>query len=155
MNGMMAGMAPVMSFLMMGRDMRAMEPSELPFWGVMSLGVITGFATAYPVNVWMVARKLKHGLMTERKPGGRFDVQHRSAADAREMRRGPEHHAHHRSGQAQSGGHDMQSDATHAQVATVAGVSLLTLALGMVGPADWVNLTLSARDVGGAIMPPG
>ncbi|MFX5705804.1 DUF4396 domain-containing protein, partial [Acinetobacter baumannii] len=28
MNFMMAGMAPVMSFLMMGRDMRAMEPTE-------------------------------------------------------------------------------------------------------------------------------
>jgi hypothetical protein len=54
MNFMMAGMAPVMSFLMMGRDMRAMEPTELLFWGVMSLGVMAGFALAYPVNVWMV-----------------------------------------------------------------------------------------------------
>src|ERR1700716_3020307 len=76
MNAMMAGMAPVMSLLMMGRDMRAMEPTELLFWGVMSLGVIAGFAVAYPANVWMVARKLKHGLMTERKPGSRFDLQH-------------------------------------------------------------------------------
>jgi hypothetical protein len=42
MNFMMAGMAPVMSFLMMGRDMRAMEPTELLFWGVMSIGVIAG-----------------------------------------------------------------------------------------------------------------
>ncbi len=32
MNCMMAGMAPVMSFLMMGRDMRAMVPTELLFW---------------------------------------------------------------------------------------------------------------------------
>ncbi|WP_411970652.1 DUF4396 domain-containing protein [Mesorhizobium sp. CA14] len=66
MNFMMAGMAPVMSFLMMGRDMRAMEPTELLFWGVMSLGVIAGFTLAYPANVWLVARGLKHGLMTER-----------------------------------------------------------------------------------------
>ena len=68
MNFMMAGMAPVMSFLMMGRDMRAMVPTELLFWGVMSLGVIAGFIFAYPSNLWMVARQLKHGLMTERKP---------------------------------------------------------------------------------------
>src|SRR5437899_390723 len=74
MNFMMAGMAPVMSFLMMGRDMRAMVPTELLFWGVMSLGVIAGFTVAYPANVWLVARRLKHGLMTERKPGGRFDL---------------------------------------------------------------------------------
>ncbi len=62
MNAMMAGMAPVMALLMMGRDMRAMDPTELLFWGVMSLGVIAGFAVAYPVNVWMVARQMKHGL---------------------------------------------------------------------------------------------
>ena len=55
MNMMAAGMFPVMIFLMMGRDMRAMEPTEPLFWGVMSLGVIVGFATAYPVNVWMVS----------------------------------------------------------------------------------------------------
>jgi FtsP/CotA-like multicopper oxidase with cupredoxin domain len=160
MNFMMAGMAPVMSFLMMGRDMRAMEPSELLFWGVMSLGVIAGFATAYPANVWMVARNLKHGLMTERKPGSRFDlgVQDKALADT-EAKRGAHgghgHHARHRSGHAKAGGHGMQSDATHAQPAGVAGVSALALALGMVAPANWVNLRLSARDVGGAIMPPG
>ena len=66
MNFMMAAMAPVMSFLMMGRDMRAMVPTELLFWGIMSLGVMAGFAFAYPANVWLVARRLKHGLMTER-----------------------------------------------------------------------------------------
>lgn len=43
MNFMMAGMAPVMSFLMMSRDMRAMVPTELVFWGVMSLGVAAGY----------------------------------------------------------------------------------------------------------------
>src|SRR5437868_576169 len=71
MNFMMAGMAPVMSFLMMGRDMRAMVPTELLFWGVMSFGVIAGFTTAYPWNVWLVAQALKHGLMTERPKGSR------------------------------------------------------------------------------------
>src|SRR5437773_3711164 len=75
MNCMMAGMAPVMSFLMMGRDMRAMVPSQLLFWGVMSLGVMAGFTAAYPSNVWLVARRLKHGLMTERRRGSRFDFQ--------------------------------------------------------------------------------
>ncbi|MEO5595618.1 MAG: DUF4396 domain-containing protein, partial [Lysobacteraceae bacterium] len=67
MNCMMAGMAPVMVALMMGRDMRAMWPGEPLFWMVMSLGIIAGFAIAYPVNVWMVARGMKHGLMTVRE----------------------------------------------------------------------------------------
>src|SRR5213593_1091643 len=66
MNFMMAGMAPVMSFLMMCCDMRTMVPTEMLFWGVMSLGVIVGFVVAYPANVWLVAGGLKHGLMTER-----------------------------------------------------------------------------------------
>jgi uncharacterized protein DUF4396 len=66
MNMMAAGMFFVMTLLMMGRDMRAMEPTQPQFWFVMSIGVVVGFATAYPVNVWLVAKGLKHGLMTVR-----------------------------------------------------------------------------------------
>ncbi len=69
MNMMMGGMAPVMIFLMMGRDMRAMWPGEPLFWFVMSLGVIAGFFVAYPINVWLVAKGMKHGLMTVRDKG--------------------------------------------------------------------------------------
>jgi hypothetical protein len=69
MNMVMAGMIPVMVAGMMGRDMRAMEPTQLLFWGVMSLGVIVGFATAYPVNWWLVAKGLKHGMGTQRVLG--------------------------------------------------------------------------------------
>ncbi len=87
MNMMAAGMFPVMIFLMMGRDMRAMEPTEPLFWAVMSLGVIVGFFVAYPVNVWMVSRDLKHGLMhvptteetvqaIEQFPNGSVSAQH-------------------------------------------------------------------------------
>jgi hypothetical protein len=69
MNLMMAGMILVMVPLMMGRDMRAMEPSQLLYWGTMSLGVLAGFFAAYPVNVWLVAKGLKHGMMrTQAEP---------------------------------------------------------------------------------------
>ncbi|MCF6101391.1 DUF4396 domain-containing protein [Mesorhizobium muleiense] len=191
MNFMMAGMAPIMSFLMMGSDMRAMEPTELLFWGVMSFGVIVGFVTAYPANIWMVARGLKHGLMTEREPEldkareGRREHAHSGAkagmvgqhAYARLDEHAKPRHAnpggnpgpgHHGSGHGSShgdgggglrgshGGHDgMEPDATVPQLAAFGGVSVLALALGMIAPANWVNLALSARDVGGAIMPPG
>jgi hypothetical protein len=81
MNMMMAGMAPVMVLLMMGRDMRAMEPSQLLYWGTMSAGVIAGFAVAYPVNVWLVWAGLKHGLSTERKrPLREAEAPHRMPA---------------------------------------------------------------------------
>jgi manganese oxidase len=62
MNAMMAGMFPTMVVLMMGRDMRAMDPSELLYWGTMSAGVIVGFFTALPVNAWLVGVGLKHGM---------------------------------------------------------------------------------------------
>lgn len=69
MNMVMAGMIPVMVAGMMGRDMRAMEPGQLLFWGVMSLGISVGFATAYPVNWWLVAKGLKHGMGTQQVLG--------------------------------------------------------------------------------------
>jgi hypothetical protein len=158
MNFMMAGMAPVMSLLMMGRDMRAMVPTELLFWGVMSLGVIAGFTTAYPANVWLVARRLKHGLMTERKAGSRFDLntRHGASAPAADEHRGRVDLDHHMQGERRpSGEHNMASDATPAQRTALAAVSFLLLVAGMIAPANWVNLRLSAHDVGGAIMPPG
>jgi manganese oxidase len=156
MNFMMAGMAPVMSFLMMGRDMRAMDPAELLFWGVMSLGVIVGFVVAYPANVWMVAGGLKHGLMTERKPASSESsadahAKHESSGHVEQHAPQGDVHApagHHRA-------HKMASRVTLPQLAAMAGVSSLALALGMAAPANWVNLRLSAREVGGAIMPPG
>ncbi|MBY0524733.1 MAG: DUF4396 domain-containing protein [Gemmataceae bacterium] len=69
MNMVMAGMYPAMVLLMMGRDMRAMEPTELAFWGSMSAAVAIGAATAYPVNVWLVKVGLKHGMGTVRALG--------------------------------------------------------------------------------------
>jgi manganese oxidase len=138
MNFMMAGMAPVMSLLMMGRDMRAMDPTELLFWGVMSLGVIAGFIVAYPSNVWMVGQSLKHGLMTDRS--------NRQKSSRKQHAR---HSSHHQMGDA------MKGSVTLPQLAAVGGVSLLALAIGMIAPANWVNMGLSARDVGGLIMPRG
>ncbi|MEO7206823.1 MAG: DUF4396 domain-containing protein [Steroidobacteraceae bacterium] len=157
MNFMMAGMAPIMSFLMMGRDMRAMEPTELVFWGVMSVGVTVGFITAYPANVWMVLKSLKHGLMTDRN----------SLKSARNAKAATGKHSVHDKpsgpmpAKDQSGkgheGHDMnmKSDVTRPQLLAIGGVSMLALLTGLIAPGNWVNLRLSAHEVGGAIMPPG
>jgi hypothetical protein len=69
MNMMMAGMFPTMVVLMMTRDMRAMEPTELVFWGAMAAAVTVGFVTAVPINVWLVRIGLKHGMGTVRALG--------------------------------------------------------------------------------------
>lgn len=68
MNAVMAGMTPVMVILM-SRDMRAMEPKSLRFWGVMSLATLVGAVLAYPVNRWLVSHGIKHGMGTERVLG--------------------------------------------------------------------------------------
>ena len=136
MNAMMAGMAPVMTLLMMGRDMRAMEPTELVFWGVMSVGVLAGLATCYPVNVWMVSRALKHGLMTDRKGMSPVDHGAREEADP---------HA----------GHVVKPSVTRPQLAAVTLTTSLMLVGGLTLPSLFVNMHLSARDVAGSIMPPG
>src|ERR1700682_927026 len=66
MNMMMAGMAPVMIFMMMGRDMRAMWPAGALFWFGLALGRAAGFIVGFSADVWLVAKGMKHGLMTVR-----------------------------------------------------------------------------------------
>lgn len=68
MNAVMAGMIPVMVILM-SRDMTAMEATSIRFWGVMSLATLVGFVVAFPVNMWLVAVGLKHGMGTVRALG--------------------------------------------------------------------------------------
>jgi len=85
MNFMMAGMFPTMVRLMMGRDMRAMEPTELVFWGAMSVSVAVGILVAYPVNAWMVQKGLKHGMGTVRvlgHGGHSMEAEHRRLTGA-------------------------------------------------------------------------
>jgi hypothetical protein len=65
MNLLMAGMLPVMTILM-----ASIAGSESPlspfFWFVMSIALLAGAIAAFPINWWLVARHLKHGMMTVR-----------------------------------------------------------------------------------------
>jgi hypothetical protein len=66
MNTVMAGMIPVM-IILMSRDMSAMEPTSVRFWGTMSLSFVVGAVITLPVNWWLVARGLKHGTGGEER----------------------------------------------------------------------------------------
>ena len=170
MNAMMAGMAPVMVVLMMGRDMRAMWPGEPLFWFVMSLGVTAGYGLCYPVNVWLVARGMKHGLMTVRPPASaRHD-------EPSQMSQGASHDhgamasmdAGHRMMSATTGKDDDKRGApsdhsmhggdkkpTRAQLVAVTAFTSLMLIAGTTLPSAFFNMRLSAHEVGKLIMPPG
>ena len=51
--------------------------------------------------------------------------------------------------------HDMKPDVTRPQLAVVGLLTMLALVASVVIPAQFVNLTYSAEEVGGVIMPPG
>lgn len=68
MNVLMAGMVPTM-MVAMKHVPDAHDPSGAAFWFVMSMSLLVGFVTAYPMNWWLVSRHLKHGMMTVRAPG--------------------------------------------------------------------------------------
>ena len=65
MNCLMAGMVPIAAFgqRLLGTHPRPLSPE---FWFLMSMALLIGFTVAYPMNAWLVARGLKHGMMTVR-----------------------------------------------------------------------------------------
>jgi Domain of unknown function (DUF4396) len=66
MNLLMAGMVPTMMIL---RSVLAPAagPDSPAFWFVMSMALLAGFIVACPMNWWLVANHLKHGMMTIRR----------------------------------------------------------------------------------------
>jgi hypothetical protein len=68
MNLLMAGMVPTVMSLK-ARIAPAADPMTPSFWFVMSMGLLVGFIVAYPMNWWLVANHLKHGMMTIRPAG--------------------------------------------------------------------------------------
>jgi hypothetical protein len=65
MNVLMAAMVPVM-MLLRGRIAPEAGPGDPAFWFVMSMALLAGFIVAYPMNWWLVANHLKHGMFTVR-----------------------------------------------------------------------------------------
>jgi len=67
MNALMGGMLAVMA-LMMANIPGTEDPQRASFWFVMSMALVGGAIIAYPINWWLVAHHLKHGMMTVRRP---------------------------------------------------------------------------------------
>jgi Domain of unknown function (DUF4396) len=65
MNLLMAAMVPTVMTLKV-LIASANDPATPQFWFVMSIGLLAGFIVAYPMNWWLVAHHLKHGMMTVR-----------------------------------------------------------------------------------------
>jgi hypothetical protein len=67
MNCLMGGMIPV-STLAWQNVADAHDPLQPLFWFRMSAALMVGFVVAFPINWWLVANHLKHGMMTVRRP---------------------------------------------------------------------------------------
>jgi hypothetical protein len=65
MNFLMTGMLPTVMTLRR-HVVSAGDPMTPNFWFVMSMGLLVGFVISYPINWWLVANRLKHGMMTVR-----------------------------------------------------------------------------------------
>lgn len=63
MNYLMAGMVPSM-ILAKNYVPASGDPLDPAFWFVMSMALLVGFITAYPMNWWLVSNHMKHGMMT-------------------------------------------------------------------------------------------
>ncbi len=72
-NLLMAGMVPT-AMLLRKHIPYSGDPASPQFWFVMSMGLLVGFIFAYPMNWWLVANHLKHGMMTVRRAAPTADL---------------------------------------------------------------------------------
>ena len=66
MNVLMTGMVLTSHFAMRSVDGGG-DPTRPQFWFIMSMALIVGFVCAYPINWWLVANHMKHGMITVRR----------------------------------------------------------------------------------------
>jgi hypothetical protein len=114
MNLLMAGMVVSMRYLM-PRIVGGSNPLAGGFWLVVSTALIAGFALAYPVNWWLVANGLKHGMITVRPPDQVSQVPTRASPRASEGAHGAGHREH--------------GTAAQVSIAAKAAAAVLTLAV--------------------------
>jgi len=104
------------------------DPLSVGFWFVLSMALIVGFVLAYPMNWWLVANGLKHGMITVRPVNQ--TAQHSMVAGERPSHGQPlSNHDHSAAG---------TTDASIAAKAAMTVLSVVCLALG-VALAGWLN----------------
>jgi hypothetical protein len=72
MNCLMGGMMPVAA-IAFADTAGSHDPAHPLFWFRMSIALMVGAIFAFPMNWWLVAHHLKHGMMTVRHPDEKVD----------------------------------------------------------------------------------
>lgn len=127
MNLLMTGMV-VTRHLLMPQIVGSANPLAVGFWFVMSMALIVGFILAYPINWWLVANGLKHGMITAR-PGNQAAHHLKVTLDET-----PSH------GQSQSD-HDKSAAMVGPSIAAKVTITIFTIASLALGLAlvGWLN----------------
>ncbi len=100
------------------------SPLTPEFWFVMSMALLSGFLTAYPINWWLVAKGLKHGMTTVRHP--------EAARDAGV----PSHATHPRVLVSSNEGHAELAKVSRSEIAWMTVLSVAVFALAFVAQAE-------------------
>ena len=118
MNFLMAGMMPIASLgrVAVGGKFSPLTPE---FWFVMSMALLAGFIVAYPINWWLVAKGLKHGMMTVR------------GLDAAPVTSMPSHATHQPTVASPNEGHAGHAKASRSEIVWMAVLSAAVFALGI------------------------
>lgn len=139
MNCLMGGMIVVSTLAWKG-VVEAHDPLNPLFWFRMSIALMIGFVIAFPMNWWLVANHLKHGMMTVRRPdpgaGGSMAGMDMGGgtAPAAEMGMGRD--------MKPAGGETQPAHAPAPPIAVVALISMLVLVAGLL--VSWAFGGLSA-----------
>lgn len=120
MNCLMAGMVPVAT-LATKMYPASHDPSGPAFWFVMSMALLVGFITAYPMNWWLVSRHMKHGMITVRPPG------EPESGGAREGMHGTQTPGEHDGSAQQKGKPQMDGDVKPVSKDVIAWMTILSL----------------------------
>ena len=118
MNFLMAGMMPIASLghIAIGEMPGPLTPE---FWFVMSMALLVGFIVAFPINWWLVARGLKHGMMTVRR------------RDAAPVAVAPSHAKHQPTVASPNEGHVGHAKASRSEIIWMTILSVAVFALGI------------------------
>ncbi len=126
MNCLMAGMVPVMT-LAMASTPGSRDPSEPAFWFFMSMALLVGFITAYPMNWWLVSRHMKHGMMTVRSPD---DMANSGADKTMHDKHSPDEHSGGKQAKSKSA---LGGDAKPVSTGVLTGMTILSFTMFGVG----------------------
>ena len=134
MNLLMTGMIPTMR-LMMPRIEGAGDPLQPAFWFTMSMALIVGFILAYPMNWWLVANNMKHGMLTVR-PVSDNAADDSAGHGAHGAPAGGHNNSQDTDMDMDAGGHDEHGGGERPGPGTIVVVTLLTF--GILAAGLWV-----------------